>query len=108
MNVHEVVARTLGDGQGRVVYVDNEHVAAAHAQLILEEADADGWAGIVHEDLRQRRPGRSSAAGRPARSLLHHAEPGLDPRSRRNRLLVRRVQARRAGPGAPHRLEAQP
>lgn len=51
-NVHQLVADTLGPGRGRVVYVDSEPVAAAHAQLILEREQAEQWAGIVQEDLR--------------------------------------------------------
>lgn len=51
-NVHQMVADALGPGNGRVVYVDSEPVAAAHARLILEREGADGWAGVVQEDLR--------------------------------------------------------
>lgn len=37
---------------GRVVYVDYEPVAAAHAQVILEREQALDRAGIIHVDLR--------------------------------------------------------
>ncbi|MEC3976366.1 SAM-dependent methyltransferase [Amycolatopsis sp. H20-H5] len=52
-NVHEAVAaheRTVG---GKVVYVDYEPVAVAHAEHILAQQDVLSWAGIVRADLRE-------------------------------------------------------
>jgi hypothetical protein len=51
-NIHDIVSGRLGRARGRVAYVDNEAVAVAHTQLILENESADGWAGIVQQDLR--------------------------------------------------------
>src|SRR5947199_626618 len=52
-NVHEVVEAELGDEHdAKVVYVDYEPVAVAHATLILEENAATDWAGIVQADMR--------------------------------------------------------
>jgi hypothetical protein len=45
-NVHEI-AQTV-DRTSRVVYVDNEHVAVAHSQLILEN---NSNAAMVHADI---------------------------------------------------------
>jgi hypothetical protein len=55
--VHEIVAAYRdehGEEQAayRVVYVDNEGVAAAHARLILEKDQVTEWAGVVQQDLR--------------------------------------------------------
>jgi hypothetical protein len=52
-NVHDLV-RTMPDqgAPGRVVYVDYEPVAAAHARVILEREQALDRAGIIHADLR--------------------------------------------------------
>jgi hypothetical protein len=49
-NVHEIAQQT--DPRARVVYVDIEHVAVAHSQLILED---NPNAAIVHADIT--RPG---------------------------------------------------
>jgi hypothetical protein len=49
-NVHEIAQQA--DPDSRVVYVDNEHVAVAHSQLILEKNDN---ASMVHADIT--RPG---------------------------------------------------
>ncbi|MGH3623693.1 MAG: SAM-dependent methyltransferase, partial [Sciscionella sp.] len=46
-NVHEVVHRV--DPSCRVVYVDNEWIAAAHSKLLLE---SQGNVAFEHEDLR--------------------------------------------------------
>lgn len=46
-NVHEIAQRA--DAGARVVYVDNDPVAVAHCQLILEDNDQ---AGVVQADLR--------------------------------------------------------
>ncbi|SFP03568.1 S-adenosyl methyltransferase [Amycolatopsis arida] len=52
-NVHEVVRERLPEGErGRVVYVDYEEVAAAHARLILEREGATDWAALVQHDMR--------------------------------------------------------
>jgi SAM-dependent methyltransferase len=52
-NVHEVVEAELPDEHdAKVVYVDYEPVAVAHATLILEEGMATDWAGIVQADMR--------------------------------------------------------
>ncbi|GDY28998.1 hypothetical protein GTS_06310 [Gandjariella thermophila] len=52
-NVHEIVRDHLPAGErAAVVYVDYEHVAAAHARVLLEEDGATGWAGVVQADLR--------------------------------------------------------
>ena len=45
-NVHEIAQQT--DPSARVVYVDNEHVAVAHSQLILEHNDN---AAMVQGDI---------------------------------------------------------
>lgn len=45
-NVHEVARAVAPDA--RVVYVDNEHVAVAHSQLLLE---GDANAVMVHADI---------------------------------------------------------
>jgi S-adenosyl methyltransferase len=45
-NVHEIAQQT--DPAARVVYVDNEHVAVAHSQLILENNDN---AAMVQSDI---------------------------------------------------------
>ena len=47
-NVHEIAQRA--DPEARVVYVDNDPVAVAHCQLILEDNDR---AGVVQADLRE-------------------------------------------------------
>lgn len=47
-NVHEIAQRA--DSEARVVYVDNDPVAVAHCQLILEGNDR---AGVVQADLRE-------------------------------------------------------
>ncbi|WP_236796166.1 SAM-dependent methyltransferase [Amycolatopsis sp. GM8] len=53
-NVHEIVRQHAGDETDtRVVYVDYEAVAVAHSELILDQQDATGWAGIVRADLRE-------------------------------------------------------
>lgn len=51
--VHEIVAAHTRDPAARVVYVDNEPVAAAHSELILEQQGAQGWAGVVQGDMRR-------------------------------------------------------
>jgi len=45
-NVHEIAQEV--DANARVVYVDNEHVAVAHSQLMLENNDN---AAMVHADV---------------------------------------------------------
>jgi hypothetical protein len=45
-NVHEIAQQT--DPNSRVVYVDNEHVAVAHSQLMLEGNEN---AAVVHADI---------------------------------------------------------
>jgi hypothetical protein len=45
-NVHEIAQAV--DPAARVVYVDNEHVAVAHSQLLLEKNDT---AVMVHADI---------------------------------------------------------
>lgn len=45
-NVHEIAQ--AADPAARVVYVDNEHVAVAHSQLILEDNEN---AAMVHADI---------------------------------------------------------
>ncbi|WP_312867798.1 SAM-dependent methyltransferase [Amycolatopsis pithecellobii] len=53
-NVHEIVRRYAPESaDARVVYVDYEGVAVAHSELMLEQQDATGWAGIVRADLRE-------------------------------------------------------
>jgi O-methyltransferase involved in polyketide biosynthesis len=49
--VHEIVQEHTS-GAGKVVYVDNEGVAAAHGRLILNNQGATDWAGVVQVDLR--------------------------------------------------------
>lgn len=50
-NVHEIVAEHAPeDSDPRVVYVDYEHVAVAHSEVILQ--DESEWAGAVRADLR--------------------------------------------------------
>ncbi|MFD2422408.1 SAM-dependent methyltransferase [Amycolatopsis pigmentata] len=51
-NVHEAVAAHTDGSYGRVVYVDHEPVAAAHAETILAEQGCLDWAGIVRSDFR--------------------------------------------------------
>ena len=51
--VHEVVAEQCDDPAARVVYVDNEPVAAAHAELILKKQHAQAWAGVAQSDMRR-------------------------------------------------------
>ncbi|GAB3491242.1 SAM-dependent methyltransferase [Amycolatopsis cihanbeyliensis] len=52
-NVHEVVREHLPEHErGRVVYVDYEEVAAAHARLILEREGATEWATLIRHDMR--------------------------------------------------------
>jgi O-methyltransferase involved in polyketide biosynthesis len=52
-NVHEIVRGHLPPGErATVLYVDYEHVAAAHARVLLEEDGATDWAGVVQADLR--------------------------------------------------------
>jgi O-methyltransferase involved in polyketide biosynthesis len=52
-NVHEVVRDHLPSGErARVLYVDYEPVAVAHATVILEQDDATDWARIAHHDMR--------------------------------------------------------
>lgn len=52
-NVHEIVRDYLPDDEtGRVLYVDHEAVAAAHARLILEREDATEWATLIQHDMR--------------------------------------------------------
>lgn len=48
-NIHDVVRGTEG---ARVVYVDNEAVAAAHSRAILDHDHLGDWAGTTQEDLR--------------------------------------------------------
>ncbi len=45
-NVHEIAQQA--DPSSRVVYVDNEHVAVAHSQLMLEDNEN---AAVVHADI---------------------------------------------------------
>lgn len=53
-NVHEIVREHApADADPRVVYVDYEAVAVAHSELILEQQEATGWAGIVRADFRR-------------------------------------------------------
>ncbi len=55
-NVHEIVQEELEQGdQAKVVYVDYEPVAVAHAELILERHEATDWAGIIQADMRRPR-----------------------------------------------------
>lgn len=51
--VHEIVAERTDDPAARVVYVDNEPVAATHSELILEQEGAQDWAGVVQGDMRR-------------------------------------------------------
>ncbi|GAA4540047.1 SAM-dependent methyltransferase [Amycolatopsis samaneae] len=90
-NVHEVIAAELPeDDTAKVVYVDYEPVAVAHATVILEEEAATDWAGIVHADLRSpktvlrdRRTRELIDFGRPVClmlvAVLHFAGPDDDP-----------------------------
>ncbi|KAA9149195.1 hypothetical protein FPZ12_043780 [Amycolatopsis acidicola] len=51
-NVHETVAlHAPEDSDPRVVYVDYEHVAVAHSELLLKEHG--DWAGVLRADLRE-------------------------------------------------------
>lgn len=52
--VHQFVRhhRDEHGGDGRVVYVDNEGVAASHARLLLEKEQVTDWAGVVQQDMR--------------------------------------------------------
>lgn len=59
--VHEVVADHTDDPSARVVYVDNEPVAAAHSSLILEKQAAQDWTAVVEADIR--RPADVLASG---------------------------------------------
>ena len=53
-NVHQIVREQLpADDSARVVYVDHEAVAAAHARLVLEQEGATDWAGLVEHDMRR-------------------------------------------------------
>jgi SAM-dependent methyltransferase len=66
-NVHEIAQRA--NPQARVVYVDNDPVAVAHCQLILEDNDR---AGVVQADLRE----PDSILGSPiTRGLLDLDQP---------------------------------
>ncbi|MGH3795863.1 MAG: SAM-dependent methyltransferase [Pseudonocardiaceae bacterium] len=52
-NVHAIARHHLPAGeQVKVVYVDYEHVAAAHAQVLLENEKATDWAGVLQADMR--------------------------------------------------------
>ncbi|HWC78634.1 MAG TPA: SAM-dependent methyltransferase [Pseudonocardiaceae bacterium] len=53
-NVHAAVAAHELADQGRVVYVDNEPVAVAHSELILDREQTTDWVGVVKADLRDR------------------------------------------------------
>lgn len=70
-NVHDLVAARLGDA-GRVVYVDNESVAAAHARIVLEDQGHRKWAGVAQADLRDP---RSVMADEVVRSTLDLDRP---------------------------------
>lgn len=48
-NIHDLVRDVDG---ARVVYVDNEAVAAAHSRGILDRAGLGDWAGTTQQDLR--------------------------------------------------------
>lgn len=89
-NVHEIAAQELGDGPARVVYVDNEHVACAHAQLTLEDQHAQHWCGVVQADFRhpqavlahpetQRLLDFTAPVCVMFASVLHFIGPGDDP-----------------------------
>ncbi|MBP2327750.1 SAM-dependent methyltransferase [Kibdelosporangium banguiense] len=65
-NVHEIAQGA--DPASRVVYVDNEHVAVEHSQLLLNENDN---AVMVHADIT--RPGL--VLGDPAMRLLDFSQP---------------------------------
>ena len=69
-NVHEIVRDRVGEG--RVVYVDYEPVAAAHSTLILEQEDVTDWAGLVQADIRD--PDAVFAA-EETRRLIDWSEP---------------------------------
>lgn len=71
-NIHNLVGRRLGRGEGRVLYVDNEPVVAARSELVLENEGVGGWTGIVQEDLRY--PDRI-AQHRVVDGLLDFSEP---------------------------------
>lgn len=89
-NVYEIAAHELGEAGARVVYVDNEHVAAAHAQITLEQQQVQHWCGVVQEDYRhpeairthpetQRLLDRTQPICVLFASVLHFIGPGDDP-----------------------------
>ncbi|MGW3962208.1 SAM-dependent methyltransferase [Amycolatopsis sp. NPDC005003] len=72
-NVHEVVEAELPeDHDAKVVYVDYEPVAVAHATLILEEGMATDWAGIVQADMRD---AKSVLRAEETRRLIDFSQP---------------------------------
>jgi hypothetical protein len=66
-NVHEIAQGA--DPDARVVYVDNEHVAVAHSQLLLEKNDK---AVMVHADIAK--PGLV-LSDRATREMLDFDQP---------------------------------
>lgn len=49
---HQIIRDMLGHGGGRVVYVDYEPVAAAHAALTLEQDQVESWVATIRADYR--------------------------------------------------------
>ncbi len=69
-NVHEIAQRV--DPTTRVLYVDNEPVAVAHSELLLEK---NPYAAILRTDMCGPSRPRRALQGSPARGKLlgHHA-----------------------------------
>lgn len=49
---HQIIRDMLGHDAGRVVYVDYEPVAAAHATLTLQQDEVEGWVATIRADYR--------------------------------------------------------
>jgi hypothetical protein len=84
-NVHEIAQNTNADA--RVVYVDNEPVAVAHADLILEdnpnavaiEADLQDHATVLGHEKTRAVLDFSRPIGLLAVAVLHFLPDGVDP-----------------------------
>lgn len=84
-NVHEIAQRA--DPECRVVYVDNEPVAVAHSELILEgngravmlQADITEPDVVLHAQKTQRTLDFAKPVGLLALTIGHHISPEQDP-----------------------------
>jgi SAM-dependent methyltransferase len=84
-NVHEIAQQT--DPEARVVYVDYEHVAVAHSQLLLDgnpraamvQADITRPKGVLGHTDTQRILDFSQPIGLLAVTIGHYIRPDQDP-----------------------------